>query len=432
MKLNQKNIVLHPIQDKFVYGNWKYGGYFGEFGNGKTLAGILRSIRLSTIPNNTGIILRKIFADLRDTTLASFHEYFPNLKKFYNETKHAHIFPNGAIIRWRGIDRIGTIERLKNYDIGWFWIEQAEEVLEEAWHILCGRLKKNVKLQSGWITANPAGHNWCWKLFIGPYKNKEYEYFQPPARWNAPNLPKGYYEEKERMWPKAMVDRFLNGLHEGYEGLIYDCFSTEKHVKIINMNGNVDKVFEAQDYGISNTSPMVWLWVAKLKDNTYYVFDEYYKYNAKLREVSSFISAKRLTMQFQIMATYGCPRTFHKEKDGLSPADYFRKNYGIIIRPYYVNFEVRYPILYNLFKANRLFISPKCTNLINEISKYVWENYEKNDFHAIEALERLCAKLEITHVNEKKEKVETKEDKEMFNIHKKVNIEDVRNVLFRG
>lgn len=388
-------INLCKDQDEFIFGNWKYGSYFGEYGNGKTLAGILRARRLSKIQKNSGMVLRKFWGDNRDTTLEQFHELLPEWKKWYKISAHKHELPNGSKIYWRGMDRIGNVEKLNNYNLGWYWMEQGEELFLRCFNILQGRLKLTHVPITGFVTANPAGHNYLWQLFIAPNKNIKYKYFQPPARWNKKNLPENYYEEKEKDWPPELISRFLDGKHDGYEGLLYSCFNENENCYEGYKNiKNEGEWWEAQDYGISKTNPMVWLWIWKYND-MYFIEDEYYKYDCMPDDAAIAVKAKReiLNIKEVLKGTTGCPRTFQQEKDKKTPAQYFLENYGIYIEPYPVHLEVRYPIVFGLMKSRKLQISNNCQNLKSEINFLTWQNYKQANNHAIEALERIIAKL---------------------------------------
>jgi len=394
----RQRLKLCKEQDEFVFGDWKYGGFFGEFGNGKTTCAILRSERLTVeYPGNVGMVLRKVWSDNRDTTLKQFHEYFPQYEAYYKHSQKVHVFPNGSTIFWRGMDRVGRIQQLNNYNLGWFWLEQAEELDSMVWNILEGRLKATTVPLSGFLTANPAGHNWCWKKFVAPSKNDLYKYFQPPARWNAKNLPERYYEEKEENWPSQLVDRYLNGKHEGYEGLIYSCFTERDHVREAPKHEVWEgEYYEGQDYGVSDSNPMVWLWLWKAPSGAIYVLDEFYRTKCLPDAAASAVLAKRsvLGIDNYIKGTYGCPRTFQKEKDGKTPADLFKEKWKIHVRPNPVRFEVRFPKVFKAFDTGGLFVSENCPNLISELQGLTWENQNTAADHAIEALERVIDKME--------------------------------------
>jgi hypothetical protein len=67
---------------------------------------------------------------------------------------------------------------VQNMNLGWFWIEQAEELdTAQQFDVLRGRLRREVKRRTGFITANTNGHNWVynhWK--IG--KDADFELFE--------------------------------------------------------------------------------------------------------------------------------------------------------------------------------------------------------------------------------------------------------------
>jgi len=355
-------------------------------------------------PRNTGMVLRKTWADNRDTTLKQFHEMFPEWEKYYTEKTHR--LPNGSVIFWRGMDRVGRVKQLLNYNLGWFWLEQMEELFEEVWNVLEGRLKLNHVKLSGFGTANPAGHNWCYNKFIAPDKIKEYHYFQPPPRWNKLNLPDKYYEEKEKSWPAEMVDRYLNGNHEGYEGLIYSNFNRLNHiarpaltpqdVAMIQRDAkNFGQFYEFQDYGISSTSPMTWYLVWRRPDGKMIILDEFYKYKCMPKEAADWVKTTRIKwdVRDRLIATYGCPRTFQKEKDGTTPAQFFYTNHGINLLPAPCLFETRYPIVYGAFENNQIIINETCTHMIAELEALTWENRGTASDHAIEPLERGLLKV---------------------------------------
>lgn len=399
-----RKIVLHPIQDGFIYGDWTRGLYTGEFGNGKTMSAAFRARRLSVqYPRNTGIVLRKTWGDNRDTTLKQFHEMFPTWEQYYLRSEHQHKLPNGSVIFWRGMDRIGRISQLTNYNLGWFWMEQAEEMLVDIFRILEGRLKLRHLPVSGWATSNPAGHNWCWKTFIAPGKDPKYTYFQPPARWNAANLAENYYEDKESSWPKSMINRYLNGLHEGYEGLLYDIFldnTTPQSTAIdpIDLNpADVVSLMEGQDYGTSDTDPMVWYWAVRMRSGRCFIVDEIYDFQSLPHKVAPKVWAHRKLWEeklgVKVKATYGCQRTFQHERDGRTPADQFHRDHGIIINQNNAHFEVRYPVAYRTMAEGNLKIFRTCKNLIGELESLTWELREDLPNHGIEAMERMIMKL---------------------------------------
>jgi phage terminase large subunit len=105
------------------------------------------------------VVFRKEFTDLRDSTLKDFENY-TQLKVGSNREV---VLPNGSQILFRHLEELNNIQ---NMNLGWFWIEQAEEVdTDEPFFILYGRLRRKGMPPRGFITANTNGQNWVYKLW---------------------------------------------------------------------------------------------------------------------------------------------------------------------------------------------------------------------------------------------------------------------------
>ena len=166
-QLNEKNLSnalklnLKLFQDNFWHSLKRYPAMISGWGTGKTLFAILRGMDLSQeIPENLGLFVRKEYTDLRDSTIKDFEKY-TGLRLDANKEVR---FPNGSMIMFR---HGAELDVLKNINLGWFCIEQAEEFeSEEQFEFLRGRLRRaNVKFHTGFIIANANGQNWIWLEF---------------------------------------------------------------------------------------------------------------------------------------------------------------------------------------------------------------------------------------------------------------------------
>ena len=145
--------------------------FFGGIGNGKTFAGILKGITRVLDPEQPpqlGMIARQTYPELRDSTQRTFFEllhlcgFLPGVHYEYKKQENRCIFANGHEIIFRSLD---DPAKLLSINLGWFYIDQAEEVSEEVFLTLLGRLRA-VSTPQCWITGNPLGHNWVWHRFI--------------------------------------------------------------------------------------------------------------------------------------------------------------------------------------------------------------------------------------------------------------------------
>lgn len=115
---------------------------------------------------------------------------------------------NGSVIHFRDL-KDGT--GLGSMNLGWFYIDEAEEVEEQIFERLKGRLShKNVGKPSGWLTSNPPNENhWIYKQFE---LNPDLEYFTIHASTyeNKEYLPSGYIEDLEKL-PPSWRKKYLEG-----------------------------------------------------------------------------------------------------------------------------------------------------------------------------------------------------------------------------
>lgn len=196
--MNQE-IVLEPYQSEFFESQSRYPAFVAAWGTGKTYTALLKAIDISLkYPNNLGLILRKRFTDLKSSTMLDFEQLvqakIPTSKDFE--------FDNGSKIMFRHLDEFqsGVVQ---NINLGWFFIEQAEEFDSSSeFDLLRGRLRrKNVPLRQGFIIANTLGHNWVWKLWKkGELKNA---HLTEAQSWDNPHLPIDFIDDLKEMETEA-------------------------------------------------------------------------------------------------------------------------------------------------------------------------------------------------------------------------------------
>lgn len=151
---------LISAQAGFIKSEARYPAYVAGWGTGKSTALIARAMILSEkYPNNLGVIFRKEFTDLRDSTIRDFESY-TGLKVGSERSVR---LPNGSEILFRHLEELNNIQ---NMNLGWFGIEQAEELeTDDQFFKLHGRLRRENVRRTGFVIANTNGHNWIYKLW---------------------------------------------------------------------------------------------------------------------------------------------------------------------------------------------------------------------------------------------------------------------------
>ncbi|MBK8871619.1 MAG: hypothetical protein IPN19_11405 [Elusimicrobia bacterium] len=173
-KKEKKVFHLTIPQAKFILSEKRFPAFVGGWGTGKSTALIAKAMMQSEkFPGNLGVIFRKEFSDLRDSTMKDFESYTGLKISSEGSCKLA----NGSEILFRHMEQMNNIQ---NMNLGWFGIEQAEEFdSDESFFKLHGRLRRADTGRCGFIIANTNGENWIYKLWKSPAtKDDSYPLFE--------------------------------------------------------------------------------------------------------------------------------------------------------------------------------------------------------------------------------------------------------------
>jgi hypothetical protein len=139
----------------------------GGFNSGKTTAAILRALALcQAFPGYKVAVLRKTFNDLKLTTRPSFEQWIkPEFVQASNEKEV--VLKNGSSFVFHHLDRPDSATILKGLEINAAILDQAEQMQEQTFTILLGRLGrwKGAKVP-GWVIQQRDG-DWPWKNNAG-------------------------------------------------------------------------------------------------------------------------------------------------------------------------------------------------------------------------------------------------------------------------
>lgn len=177
-KPKQKQALAHKNRAKYLL-------FGGAMGGGKSWWLCAEAIKqVMKYPSNRIVIVRKELSVLRRTTLITFLSICPKeIIKNFNQTSLEVTFINGSVLTFldANISKDPLLQKIKGLEIGWFGIDEANEVSVEVFQLLKTRLRwilPNGKKPSyeGRLTSNPEA---CWLIpsFIQS-TNKDEVYIQ--------------------------------------------------------------------------------------------------------------------------------------------------------------------------------------------------------------------------------------------------------------
>lgn len=402
---------LFPKQDTFVFDPHRFSGYGGGFGNGKTLAGSIKSYSHCQQKDAFFLIGRRHATDLSDSTQRDFLNLFGHMGKFSPKNASFKFYQDGQMLSEVIFRHLDDLQSLTNMNLSGFWIDQAEEVSEDVFDFLIGRIRRPVERRQGFITFNPNGHDWIWRRFhkkLGrdgrPLTNaSDYTLVTASTLENKENLPEDYVKGLLAQ-PKDWVKRFVEGSFDVFAGQIFDEFNP--HIHVLPQPFQIPNTWErlrAIDHGQNN--PTACVWAAVDFDANIYIYKEYYQekdvvsnHVQAINEMSQIRNSEGDIIKDIYSYTVIDPSTHAKtrEKDGyrFSVADeYLEAGIPTIagqndviaginrVKEYFKIDDSRYhPFLRTdegepLTGSPRLFIFPNCENLIEEIAQYKWKTY---------------------------------------------------------
>ena len=356
---------LKQQQYDFIGAYEQFPAYIAAVGCGKSTSLIGKALFHSNeSPNNLGVIVRKNFTDLRDSTLKDYELYTGRKVK---ENNKEDTLPNGSVIMFRHGDELPT---LKNINLGWFAIEQAEEFPDDTtWQFLKMRLRRQVKFRTGFMIGNTNGHNWIWKLLKDRGAPENHKLIEATTYDFKDILPPDYLKNLETL-PKKLFARYVLNSWEEAEGLVYDEFQESRDViEPFDIPDTWEKGF-GLDHGFRN--PTAVLWYAIDHDGNIFFYDEHYRAEMPISDHAVNIKSRGLTDGIADPSIFSM--TQQKAGQVYSIADEYR-DFGINLRSAFRSKEEASIARVNEFlKAGKVKFFKNCVETIREIQNWKWKN----------------------------------------------------------
>lgn len=382
--LNTIDLQSIPKQADFVYDPNRYLCYSGGYRSGKTFAMLVKFLLLMEIPNNRGFIGRLDGKDLRLTTMRDFFRLLPTSWIKHKNDQLGYIeLKNGSEIIYSDMkDLVGKA----GGGFGVIALDQGEELDENIWAFLKGRLSLPMPRQYMLMTCNPEGHNWIWRMFKNPSTKFSDHKLYEGTPYDNPFLPKDYIPSLLNSgMPDYWIKRFVYGEWDAFSEQIYPSFDTSIHVIDPFPIPTEWLIYESLDHGL--TSPTsCHQYAIDFKGNVFAI-TEHYEANKAVSFHAQSIKGKRIR---DIATSYSDPTMFNKnQSDGkrrYAISDVYADN-GIFLVPYNNDWKLGYDkvLEYLNVRMDRIhpikgrpgspsfFVFRNCTKMIEEFINYKWK-----------------------------------------------------------
>jgi len=234
----KKLINLTAKQSQFFVLENKFALFSGGYGNGKTTVLVCWAREMARkYPGSTGVLCRLTYPDLRDTLRTEWYKIVPkSLISRRNDTENICTLNNGSSILFRRLDaKMDDRERsnLLSSSFDWAVIDQSEEIGDEEFKMLRGRLRGAVGPRQIRLGCNPEGHNWLWHYFksqdiLADSEKTDYGLTEATSLDNE-HLPHDYVADIQR-YPERWKKRYVYGSWDDFSGMVWPEWNPAIHL----------------------------------------------------------------------------------------------------------------------------------------------------------------------------------------------------------
>lgn len=215
--------TLLPSQELFWDAEERFVLFSGGLGCGKSMILLLKVIfECMSQDNNYFLVGRTSYQEIQDVILKEFFEIcHPSWIKSYTKSPHPsvvlHTFSGGTSeIIFRNLDKDSRAEIL-GLNLGGFAIDQAEDVPEEVFLTLKGRLRRAGIKHRGYMTSNPK-LSWLLRVFK-QHPEPGHRLIEASTLENVKNLPAEYVADLMN-YPESWRRQYVEGVWD--ESLLSD------------------------------------------------------------------------------------------------------------------------------------------------------------------------------------------------------------------
>jgi len=386
----------HQAQWPFHLGRdkWKFRLLSAGTGSGKTVAGVAEDVWWClNYPGIVGYIFEPVYKMIDRIIIPTLNRFFGT--PFYESPYIANFTRQRMLIRWYNgsmlwLGSLDEPEQAEGANVDFIHVDEARLVKpdskwETAWRVIQRRLRGSGRGYpiGAWVTTTPNWPGTALHRFFehAKYKSPNAKVFRMHIDDNLENLGKDFIESMKRQHSGALYSRFIEGKFEGEETATFDFDYT------VHVDGFVKPMSDDISYGIDFGWTHESAVVAVLfdGDKRAFVTDEVYEKRLSTSEL--------IDKCFEMQKKWGegvfwC--------DGSAPESIAAmKRAGLKAKPGSRHKGARDEGIREIggrFRdagdgRHRLYVSPSCINLIDELQ--VFDDERKEHDHAVDAL-RYC------------------------------------------
>lgn len=388
--------AFNPVYFPLLYDNSRFEIIYGSAGSGKSVFVAQKIVyKHLTEAGHKTLVIRKVGTSIKESVFAEITDVIDSwgLRDivFKVPTGKAGKYdiegPYGNRIIFSGLDNVDKLKSIKG--ITDIWVEEADQITQKEFQQLDARIRgfKTVPKQII-MSLNPTDkRHWIKKYFIDEGNRKN-----DTVKLRTSYFDNKFLTEEDRQTLESYkdVDPYFYMVYAlGEWGQLDNIiFTNWKEESFKYTERDFDVVSNGVDFGFNDPNVLIRVGI---KDENVYVFDEYYD-NKKtgsefMREIK-----KRVPQNQMVICDNNRPDTITEfQRNGINAVK-ASKPHGSILDGI------------NWLKGRKIFVSPKCENLIRELTTYKWKT-DKNDEptdvpidkfnHAIDALRYAVEKYRL-------------------------------------
>lgn len=375
----------------------KFRGLIAGTGSGKTKAGGKEALDWAwENPGSVGLIAAPAFRKFREVIIPTFEDLLnsqigstPFFIRYNRAEMSLEVF-NGSKIWMIGLDKAEAAEGM---NIDWVWVDEARLIPKfgDAWDSILRRLRGSglstplddkvpKKAIGAWVTTTPdhPGSR-LYDFFEGKERDPESKVYRMSMDDNLANLGEAYIAGMKRTHSGGFYERFILGRFAAISAGAFE-FDYTVHVQLFEglfLKDNMRRIAYGVDFGWTNPSAVVA--VGLDGDDRAFVTDELYR--SRLSEDDLIAECELLESKWG-RGIFWCDASEPRTITALRRA-------GLNARPNKSKRDDGIRELGGRFKdagdgRRRLYISPSCVNLIEELQLYDADKKEHD--HAVDGL----------------------------------------------